>query len=558
MSPRQRLAALLVAALALLASAAPAAASTGQETHFQDDEFLVFSSPAVTAQTLDTLKALGTDRVRVTVYWNIIAPEPNSRSRPSFNATDPAAYPSGGWKRYDDLVRMAAARGIGVYFTFSPPVPLWAATPTDRAEVAHNNAPSAVEFGQFVQAVGTRYSGSYRPPSPPSGSPPPPQNNNPIPLPIASQSTAASDPPRASAAQEAPLPRVAYWSFFNEPNEWHFLHPQWGNGGLEIAAVLYRLLADAGFQGLANSGHSRDVILLGETAPKGGDVPAPRTSIKPLRFIRALYCVDRNFRPLTGARARAMLCPETNQRQAFRAQHPVLFSATGWAHHPYNLSRPPRVRTRNNEDSVSMGDLGKLSNTLRRIFATYRRGGQLNLYLTEFGYQSRPPDPFGFPYAYQSAYINESEYMGYANPRVRSYSQFLLRDAQPLRQYPPRSHQYWSTFQTGLVGLDNRAKPALSAFRLPIYLPVQRRRSAGNFTVWGGVRPAANGTRQTVELQFRTSRRARFIRLKRVTTRNFRGYWQTRVRLGRSGELRAAWRSPGGWLYSRHAAVRVG
>jgi hypothetical protein len=541
------LAALVLAAAGLLAAAPGAAASKTEETIFQDDEFLVFSSASTAASTLDTLKALGTDRIRVTLYWNIIAPDPNSRTRPSFDATDPAAYPSGGWRRYDDIVRLAAARGIGVYFTFSPPVPLWAATPTDRAAVAHSNAPSPAEFEQFVQAVGTRYSGSYRPPSPPSSSPPSGGGGGGVPLPL------------ASAAQDGALPRVAYWAFVNEPNEWHFLYPQWGPGGLEVAAVLYRALADAGFRGLARSGHSGDVVLIGETAPKGRDVPGPETSIKPLRFIRALYCVDRSFRPLAGARARAMQCPESNQRAAFRAQHPGLFSATGYAHHAYNLSTPPRIRTRDSEDSVSIGDLAKLSNTLRRIFATYGRGGSPPLYITEFGYQSRPPDPFGFPYAYQSAYINESEYMAYRNPRVRAFSQFLLRDSQPLRQYPPRSHQYWSTFQTGLIGLDNRAKPALSAFRLPIYLPVQRRRSPGNFTVWGGVRPAPNGTRQTVELQFRTSRRARFIRLRRVTTSNFRGYWETRVRLRRSGELRAQWRSPGGQLlYSRHAAVRVG
>jgi hypothetical protein len=563
MSQRRALSALLLAAAASLALTTPAGASKTQEAIFQDDEFLVFSSASTMSRTLDTLKALGTDRVRVTFYWNIIAPDQNSRTRPSFNARDPGKYPQGHWERYDTLVRLAAAKGIGIYFTLNGPVPKWATQPTDNKAVEQVYLPSADEFEQFVEAVGTRYSGSFVPPEPGGASQPSGNGGGGVTLPprppLPTQPTAQASQAQATAAQSSPLPRVSFWSIWNEPNEWHFLYPQWSSTGLEQAAVTYRGLVDGAFRGLGRSGHSGDVVLIGETAPKGRDLPGPEVSLKPLRFMRALYCVDRNFRPLTGPRARAMACPESNQRQAFVEQHQGLFYAKGWAPHPYNLAAPPRVRTRDGEDSVSMGDLPKMTNTLRRIFATYGRCCGLNLYPTEFGYQSRPPDPFGFPYAHQSAYINESEWMGYKNPRVRTYSQFLLRDAEPLKQYSPRSYLYWSTFQTGLVHLNGSSKPALSAFRLPIYLPVQRRRRAGNFTVWGAVRPARNGAPQTVEVQYRSSRRAPFIRIKTVRTSNFRGYWETRVRLRRSGEVRASWRSPSGqFLYSRHASVRVG
>ncbi len=60
-------------------------------------------------------------------------------------------------------------------------------------------------------------------------------------------------------------------------------------------------------------------------------------------------------------------------------------------------------------------------------------------------------------------------------------------------------------------------------------------------------------------MQFRSNRRFPFHRLKRVTTTNFRGYFETRVRIRRSGEVRLSWRSPSGqFLYSRHASVRIG
>jgi hypothetical protein len=43
--------------------------------------------------------------VRVTVYWRLVAPDPASATKPKFGATDPNAFPTGAWERYDTLVR---------------------------------------------------------------------------------------------------------------------------------------------------------------------------------------------------------------------------------------------------------------------------------------------------------------------------------------------------------------------------------------------------------------------------------------------------------------------
>jgi hypothetical protein len=187
-----------------------------------------------------------------------------------------------------------------------------------------------------------------------------------------------------------------------------------------------------------------------------------------------------------------------------------------------------------------------------------RRAG-LPIYLTEFGYQSRPPDPFGFPPAVQAAYLNQSEFQAYNNRQIRSYSQFLLVDDGPLTQYPRNSTLYWSTFQTGIVALNGAFKPSYYAFRLPIYLPVTRRRSAGKLRVWGDLRPARNGTRQTATVQFRAKARgARWQKLASLTTTNLRNYVDGRVRFTRSGAVRLAWRAAAGTLYSREVAVTIG
>ena len=122
-----------------------------------------------------------------------------------------------------------------------------------------------------------------------------------------------------------------------------------------------------------------------------------------------------------------------------------------------------------------MADLGRLTSTLNRILARYRQPNRLPLCNTEFGYQSRSPDPFGFPHHLQAAHINQAEFMSYVNSRVDSTHQFLLVDAAPYTQFPANSFQYWSSFQTGLLERGGGVKPAFGAYRMPIFIPGTRR-----------------------------------------------------------------------------------
>src|SRR3954470_11080318 len=187
-----------------------------QETTFQDDDLLVFGSAQTQADALDTIKTLGGDRLRVSVFWNVIAPDPKSKSRPSFDAADPAAYPAANWERYDRLVRLATARGLGVNFDLTGPAPLWATGKPERSDIEATYEPSAAEFGAFATAVAKRYSGSYTPPPPPAGAPPPGNGGGGgLPQPPCPPAC----PPLAHAAQASgsgPLPRVGYWAIWNE------------------------------------------------------------------------------------------------------------------------------------------------------------------------------------------------------------------------------------------------------------------------------------------------------------------------------------------------------
>ena len=81
--------------------------------------------------------------------------------------------------------------------------------------------------------------------------------------------------------------------------------------------------------------------------------------------------------------------------------------------------------------------------------------------------------------ARQAAYLNQSDWMAYRDPRVRAVAQYkLVDDAAP------------ASFQSGLRFVDGRAKPGYDAYRLPIWVT-----GAAAAAIYGQVRPARDGTR---------------------------------------------------------------
>ena len=93
---------------------------------------------------------------------------------------------------------------------------------------------------------------------------------------------------------------------------------------------------------------------------------------------------------------------------------------------------------------------------------------------------------------------------------------------------------------------DGSRKPTYDAFRIPVFVPGAVRRRTGTFRVWGALRPAPNGSAQTVDVIFRAGSRGGFRLVRRVRTTSLRNYVDTRVRLSRSGLLRLRWRNPAG------------
>jgi hypothetical protein len=308
------------------------------------------------------------------------------------------------------------------------------------------------------------------------------------------------------------LPRVDRWSLWNEPNQASWLAPQYArrHGHLvEVGALRYRKLAAAGIAALRDTGHGSETILLGETSPIGREAgpPADR-SAQPVPFLRTLLC-------LAGPRCR----------------HVHELRATGFAHHPYTQGAHDAPGVPVTAGQISFNNV----RVLKRLLAAGSRHGViphgLPIWYTEFGYQSNPPDPrLGVPPARQAKYINQADAVAAADPRIVSVSQYELVDDPEI-----------GNFQTGLERYGTLApKPALAAYRLPLWLT----RHGSSVTVYGQVRPAPNGSTQSVAIE----RDGTTVRTVSVHSR----YGQFRVRIPyAAGSYRLRW----GALTSRAATA---
>jgi hypothetical protein len=217
------------------------------------------------------------------------------------------------------------------------------------------------------------------------------------------------------------LPRVSLWLAWNEPNSPVFLQPQFvrSQGRWRMSAAdAYARICNAVYDGVhAAGGPAR--VACGATAPRGSNDPTgSRPSISPLAFLRA-------------------------------AKRSGLRTFDAWAHHPYYGSPASTPSTR--DVGPRAVELGNIDALVRQVTELY---GPKRLWITEYGYQTRPPDDFfGVSWAKQAAYLREAYEIARANPRIDLLTWFLLEDSP--------DPDGW---QSGLVTVDGRLKPAFSAF----------------------------------------------------------------------------------------------
>lgn len=487
----------------LALAAAPAHAAETQESLFQDDDRLLHATPADSDATLQELRDLGVDRIRLSVIWRNLAPARDSGARPGFDAANPAAYPAAEFDPLDHVLRVARRMGIEVLLNVRGDAPDWA-MPARPRHMAGRRAykPNTAAFHEFVAMLGRRYDGNYKD-----------ENQG-----------------------RAVLPRVGAWSIWNEPNWSGHLQPQTVRDSKRrlkaIAPLHYRKLYRAASAALRDTGHGDDILLIGETAPVGNAKAGELSHLRPIDFLRSLFCLDGRNRPLSRRRAVRAGCD-------FERRGPL--RATGFAHHPYSITEAP-AQPSADPAFVTLADVDRLKAVLDAAAAAGRIPKGLPIWYTEFGYQTAPPDPFrGISLEQQAQWLVDAEKLTAADPRIAGLTQFLLRDDEPRTFFPADDRRRWATYQTGLQFDDGRPKPALAAYRLPLRAtPLD----GGSVELWGMVRPG--GAQERIRIEFRGSADGEWRSLGERAVHHARGYWSETVSGTGPGHYRFEWLRPGG------------
>jgi hypothetical protein len=267
-------------------------------------------------------------------------------------------------------------------------------------------------------------------------------------------------------------PFVRHWLIWNEPNQRRWLRPT-------TARVYTQTLLNPAYAAIHRATPGAKV---------GGGVTAPRGStagVSPVGFIRGMDAA--------GARLDA------------------------YAHNPYPLRRfeTPTSGGCGHCETITMATIDRLVREVGRAF------GRTRIWLTEYGYQTNPPDrSLGVSPALQARFLADAARRAYATPYVDMLIQYLYQDE-------PDSARW----QSGLVTSGGAAKTSLRAAVLP-FAQVSRR--GLRTVVWGQVRPE-DGRQRYVLQQFRGGA-WRSVGGVRATTP--RGFLTRTVRAGRGAKLR--------------------
>jgi len=215
-------------------------------------------------------------------------------------------------------------------------------------------------------------------------------------------------------------PAVRLFSAWNEPNLQLFLAPQFDSHGRPVAPAAYARIARAVYAGVKR-GNPDALVAIGETSARGHDVPSRgrgQDSESPTRFAQLV----------ASARPRVHL--------------------DAWAIHPYppHPASGPLERVR--WPAVGLSSLGRFGRSLDRWFGQH----DVPIWITEYGFETRPADPVGVSLAAQSRFAAQTLRAAAANPRVRMLVWFVFHD------------QPGNPWQSGLIDAQGRAKPALARF----------------------------------------------------------------------------------------------
>jgi hypothetical protein len=427
---------LLLVAVAVLSVALAAPTANATRRHRSVPRPLVtaltsdgpFFGPDADARlAFERARAAGARAIRIYTSWRSIAP---SNPPAGFDPTNPAD-PSYHWGGLDNIVRLARGYGLEPIVSLQE-APDWAEGSPNPAGI---DSPDPAALGRFALAVARRYNGS-----------------------------------------STGLPRVRYYTVWNEPNASFFLTPQFDSAGHVVSVGRYREMVNA-VADAVKSVDGSNLVVAGDLFP----VDKPGESVGPLPFTRMLLCMSRGARPR----------PVCHDRIRFDV-YSIDPYTSGYAFHAADDGR-----------SVELGDLG----SLKALVDSAVRAGQVQssgpvpLWVMEFSWDSNPPDPQGVPVDLLRRWVAEALYQAWRSG-VTLFTWFQLVDD---------TH---TIFEGGLYlacpgGFAcATAKPAVDAFDFPF---VAYRLSRRRLLFWG--RTPAGAPAQVVVEQRRGPRWRRVVAL---------------------------------------------
>ena len=238
--------------------------------------------------------------------------------------------------------------------------------------------------------------------------------------------------------------QVYSWEIWNEPNQDYFFHTSDPVGD-------YANMVRAAYPA-AKAADPRPIIVAGSL------------SVSDFEFTDALY------------------------------RHGVKGYFDAWSIHPYTSGGPNHHAFL--PDDVSIGDLPKMKAVLDAAVAagTVVSRRPPAFWVTEFSWDSRPPDPAGVPAQLLVRWVAEGFYRMWRSG-VSLVTWFLLRDAPQTTLFQSGLYYRGTTIQ------QDRPKPELAAFRFPfVAFPAPGRR----ISVWGRT---PRGRRAAVLVEQRIGRR---------------------------------------------------
>jgi hypothetical protein len=479
------------ALIAVLAIPASASATRGLTTGFEDGDEFQGADQAVRTKWFDRATDAGAGIVRLAVIWPAIA----ATGRPA-DPTNPGST-SYDFSSVDAAVRDAESRGLKVLLSVNG-APDYAEAPgRPSSVVSYSWKPNPSDVADFMQAVASRYSGSFDP---------------------------------DNAGPESQLPAAQAVEVWNEANSSDWLTPQY-EGKTATGPELYRAMLNASYKSV-KSVNPQMLVLAGGTEPYG-DPPGGKR-IQPVLFWQQLLCVHPTKSKKKG-KAKKGAPPKYARTNGCTAPRFDVLS-----HHPIDNTGSGPLHSGPRPGDASTPDLGRIVNVLRGAEkAGTVSSGRHPVWVTEFWWDSKPPNPVGAKLQLQARWIEQSLYLFWKAGAATAVN-FQIADASTR----PNVH---AGYQAGVYFQDGRPKPSLQAFEFPF---VTNRTTRTKLEAWGKAPESG-------KLLIQRQQGSRWLTVKKLQVSKG-GVFDTSLRLSGKQSLRASVGSSKSLVWKQAAAATKG